>query len=163
MDKSDRHSRYRKWGLGLVMSWLLVYALLLGSADLAVVPFTANGDWAGLEFAESYLTPVCHRMPSRSFWLAGVPMGLCARCTGIYAGLALVLLLALGRGRHFTFPFKAAAALILLALLDGTLQHFAMYESGNTARAIVGAGYGAGIAALFHCMLQRESRFFPSI
>lgn len=163
MDKSDRHSRYRRWGLGIVMCWLLVYSLLLGAADFAVVPFTANGDWAGLEIAESYLTPVCHRMPSRSFWLLGVPMGLCARCTGIYAGLALVLLLSLGYERRLTFPIKAAVGFILLALLDGTLQHFAMYESGNTARAMVGAGYGAGFAALFHSMLQRERRLFPLI
>jgi uncharacterized membrane protein len=30
---------------------------------------------------------VCHQRPERSFHLAGAPMPVCARCTGLYAGL----------------------------------------------------------------------------
>jgi uncharacterized membrane protein len=33
---------------------------------------------------------VCHQLPARSFWLWGVQMPVCARCTGIYTGAALV-------------------------------------------------------------------------
>ncbi|OYT28749.1 MAG: hypothetical protein B6U94_08245 [Thermofilum sp. ex4484_79] len=34
-------------------------------------------------------SPFCHQMPSRSFFIAGFKMLLCARCTAIHTGLLL--------------------------------------------------------------------------
>jgi len=31
-------------------------------------------------------SPVCHQLPSRCFYLAGVPLAVCSRCLGIYVG-----------------------------------------------------------------------------
>jgi uncharacterized membrane protein len=38
---------------------------------------------------------ICHQRPERSFWIAGAPMPVCARCTGLYASAALGSVLAL--------------------------------------------------------------------
>ena len=35
---------------------------------------------------------VCHQKAERSFSLAGQPLPVCARCTGIYVGAALTVL-----------------------------------------------------------------------
>ena len=94
-------SYFRKLGLGLIISWLLVYSMLVNMANISVIPFTLLGNWSGLELAESYLVPVCHRMPSRSFWFFDVPMGLCARCTGIYIGLSAVLIFNIRQEHRF--------------------------------------------------------------
>jgi len=32
-------------------------------------------------------SPLCHQIPSRSFHFDGVPLAVCARCTGVYFGL----------------------------------------------------------------------------
>lgn len=34
-------------------------------------------------------SPVCHQVPSRCFYLAGVPLAVCSRCLGIYVGFFL--------------------------------------------------------------------------
>lgn len=144
------------------MSWVFVYSVIMVTADLAVVPCTLADDWRGLELAETFLTPVCHRMPSRSFWLLGVPLGLCARCTGIYLGLMIGLVISFRMQGRMIIPFCAVVALIILALLDGGVQHFQLYDSGNIARAMTGFAYGTGIALLFHFLLQRERQLFDS-
>jgi uncharacterized membrane protein len=34
---------------------------------------------------------ICHQIPERSFLIGGFPLGVCSRCTGIYAGFLLGL------------------------------------------------------------------------
>jgi len=41
---------------------------------------------------------ICHQRPERSFYLFGVPLPVCARCTGIYAGAALMAIAVAVRG-----------------------------------------------------------------
>jgi uncharacterized membrane protein len=38
---------------------------------------------------------ICHQRPERSFWIAGAPMPVCARCTGLYASAAFGSVVAL--------------------------------------------------------------------
>jgi uncharacterized membrane protein len=42
---------------------------------------------------------ICHQRPERSFWIAGAPMPVCARCTGLYASAAFGSVLALAAAR----------------------------------------------------------------
>lgn len=36
----------------------------------------------------AFCSAICHQLPARSFRLSGVPLPVCARCLGIYAGAA---------------------------------------------------------------------------
>ncbi len=74
-----------------------------------VATLLSAGWWLGLSFAAPWLAAehhytsaswiyaalsvVCHQMPQRSFHWLGYPLGVCARCLGIYAGFVLGLLI----------------------------------------------------------------------
>ena len=87
----------------------------------------------------------CHGIPERCFYVWGVPMPICARCTAIYAGLALAVF------AFFILPrmSEAAARMVLLVAVlplavDGLTQLVRLRESTNALRA--GTGLAAGIA-----------------
>jgi uncharacterized membrane protein len=62
---------------------------------------------------------ICHRLPERSFFLAGRQLPLCARCTGTFLGaiLGLTAMLILGRRRASRLP--PASVLVVLILFTG--------------------------------------------
>ena len=71
----------------------LVYGLtaagtLAWLAGIFLAPYLRSRGfrWAGLVYA--LYSPVCHQLPSRSFRSWGFPLGVCARCLGIYLGFA---------------------------------------------------------------------------
>ena len=49
----------------------------------------------GVTFPYIIGSAICHQRPERSFWIAGAPMPVCARCTGLYASAAVGSVLAL--------------------------------------------------------------------
>ncbi|MFO7539979.1 MAG: DUF2085 domain-containing protein [Chloroflexota bacterium] len=143
--------------------WVL---LLIGLGALLVLGFyTATSpqrlhnslildgsDWVGYAF--------CHRFVSHSFTINGRPLALCARCTGMYLGVALTaLLLGLaGRIRQTdlpTMPITAVLALFIAIMgLDGlnsvahslpVLPH--VYEPQNWLRLVTGMGTGLAMGA----------------
>jgi len=67
---------------GLWLSAIVAAPLL--AADSTLLP--------GLLYA--FFDPVCHQIAERSFHLAGEPLAVCHRCTGLYVGLIVGLLLA---------------------------------------------------------------------
>ncbi len=85
----------------------------------------------------------CHGIPGRCFHLWGVPMPICARCTAIYAGLALAI------AAFFLLPrmSEAAARLVLVVAVvplgvDGLTQLVRLRESTNALRAATGVTVG---------------------
>ncbi|HYI07811.1 MAG TPA: DUF2085 domain-containing protein [Thermoanaerobaculia bacterium] len=88
---------------------------------------------------------LCHGRVERSLELFGVPMPICARCTGIYlgllAGLAAFRLLPLLQER--VMRMVAFAAVIPLAV-DGLTQLAGLRESTNPLR--MATGLAAGLA-----------------
>jgi uncharacterized membrane protein len=64
-----------------------IAAYVLAQPDAATSPFSL----AGLAVYElgSF---ICHQRPERSFRLSAMPLPVCARCTGIYAGAAITAL-----------------------------------------------------------------------
>lgn len=135
---------------------MVVYSALMLVADLAVVPLTTSLRWDWLEYTEQWLVGSCHRMPSRSIWIAAVPMGLCARCSGVYLGAVLLLLVGLRAGDRTMLPPRVAIACVLSLLADGMLQHLLLYDSGNGWRLFTGFLYGAGVAGLLQYILARQ-------
>jgi uncharacterized membrane protein len=111
-----------------------------------------GSDWAGYAF--------CHRFVSHSFTINGRPMALCARCTGMYLGVALtaILLGLAGRLRHADLPTKPVMVVLALFVavmgLDGLnsvgyslpiLPH--LYEPQNGLRLVTGMGTGLAMGA----------------
>jgi len=94
---------------------------------------------------------MCHGMPSRSLELFGVPMPLCARCVGIYAGMLAGILIfwAVPLLRERVMRAFAIAAVLPLAI-DGLTQLSGLRESTNPLRLATGviAGLAFGLWVL---------------
>ena len=88
---------------------------------------------------------MCHGIPSRCIELFGAPMPLCARCTGIYAGMLVGILIfwAVPLLRERVMRGFALAAVTPLAL-DGLTQLTGLRESTNPLR--IATGIVAGLA-----------------
>lgn len=80
----------------------------------------------------------CHRLPSRSFCVDNRQFHLCARCTGITAGLVFSPLLLIIRV-HLPLVFAVSLAAVAL---DGFSQHFGWRESNNVIRVATGVFLG---------------------
>jgi uncharacterized membrane protein len=100
---------------------------------------------------------MCHGMISRSLDLFGVPMPICARCFGIYAGLlagiATFQLVPFLRER--VVRMVAFAAVTPLAI-DGVTQLLGLRESTNPLRLVTGVV--AGLAFGFWILSAVERR-----
>jgi uncharacterized membrane protein len=114
-----------------------------------------------LDKADRAAFAVCHRIPDRSFTVAGHPLPLCARCSGTYLGaLAGIAVLVLrGRGRASLLPAPRYLAVIGIFLaawavdgLNSFLTFFPgvphLYEPHNLLRLATGVLEGLAIAAL---------------
>ena len=103
-----------------------------------------------------YLTghTVCHQRPERSFWRAGHPLPVCARCTGIYAAAPIVCLIALclpagplaAASRRLATP--RAIAIAALPTLVTVLVEWTTGWTDAGVRAAAGVALGLGGAGL---------------
>src|ERR1041385_252629 len=80
---------------------------------------------------------ICHRIDARSFLDNGIPMPLCARCTGIYLGVVICFLIALvsGRAKASRLPsIKVSIALIIFVAImgfDGVNSYIHLFPGGT--------------------------------
>jgi uncharacterized membrane protein len=86
----------------------------------------------------------CHQLPERSFFISGKQFPVCARCTGVIAGMLMLPV----------FHLEIIRPTILLALLftiplvaDGTTQALGGRKSNNTLRFVTGLLFGMAQAA----------------
>jgi hypothetical protein len=121
---------------------------------LLVAPLAARQpDASGVTLAFAYVAYnighlVCHQLPERSFQLMSVPLPVCARCTGIYAGAALAALAGAAwrraDGRGLVRAVLIAAALPTLVTL---VYEWATGDMpSHWVRAASGAPLGAALA-----------------
>ena len=96
---------------------------------------------------------VCHQIPERSFFVAGHPFAVCARCFGLYAGFTLAAIAyPLVRSLKKTeapprkWLFIAAAPLAI----DYALGVFGIWNNTHSSRFITGALLGS--VAVFYVM-----------
>lgn len=92
---------------------------------------------------------VCHQRPERSFHWHGFPLAVCARCTGVYVGIAVGLLLYpfVRDLREREFPARhwlVVAALPML--LDVVGQGIGWWQNTAIARSLTGLVLGVGVA-----------------
>jgi len=142
----------------LPVRWDRLLAVLAVAAILALLIAPPHGL---LDKADRAAFAVCHRIPERTFTVAGRPLPLCARCSGTYLGaLAGLAVLALrGRGRASMLPapkYLVVFGIFLAAwAVDGFnsfLTFFPgvphLYEPHNLLRLATGTVEGLAIAAL---------------
>ena len=100
---------------------------------------------------------MCHGIAHRCLMLFGVPMPICARCTGIYLGM-------LGGVLLFPFAFflrarimsKAALLAVMPLMIDGTTQLLKIRESTNALRLSTGALAGLAFGLWVLSAIERR-------
>ncbi len=95
----------------------------------------------------------CHQKASRSFFINGNQMPVCARDVGIYLGLTLGVLVFMVFPRRFSMWWLAIV--IAPFAIDGMVQLVTAYESNNALRLMTGSMYG-GIIGVFILMSINE-------
>jgi len=115
--------------------WLAVAVLVAFSGIvlfwLANTPDTPGGKLLAVGYA------ICHQIVARSFLIDGTPMPLCARCTGIYLGVATgwLLMQIAGRSRAAKVPTLRVSAFLFLALVgmafDGINSYIHLFPGGT--------------------------------
>lgn len=124
---------------GMVFAAIPILILGTAVADTWAIAHGASMKWRLLFRA------ICHGIPTRCLTLWHVPMPLCARCTAIYAGIAvgLAVFAMLPSPREKVLRWILILAIIPL-LLDGLSQGLRLRESTNELR--VATGMAAGLA-----------------
>jgi uncharacterized membrane protein len=138
-----------------IFIWLTVAAItLFATALLVAAPLAQTAGYRSLALGiyGSY-SHLCHQIPERSFFVAGYPFAVCARCTGLYAGFTLATLcFPLVRSLRATasparrWLFLAAAPLAF----DFLLGYFGIWENTHLSRLLTGALLGS--VAVFYVM-----------
>lgn len=94
----------------------------------------------------------CHQLPDRSFHINGIQFPLCARCTGILIGFVLLgpIITIFTYGNMYV-----SLGLILLMIIDGTLQLLTKYRFNNMLRLLTGLGFGyASFSIIVHMIVK---------
>ena len=144
----------RPWLRRLLCAAAVGWALLIPSAALAAGR-AAGAPVVGLLAALPYAVGavICHQQAARSFAIWSQQLPVCARCTGIYAGAAMMAIAATlssaTRQRKVAQRLSAVRPLAFAAL--PTLATLAYEWSTNTTpsnvvRAIAGFPLGAAVA-----------------
>ncbi len=168
---SEKKATNRRWGSRLAM----ILALLI------VTAFVFSPPWSVLGKADLVGYGICHRLPERSFFLAGQQLPLCARCSGIYLGSLLafaIMGLVWGKSRAGNLPPVSVLAVlvgfIVVMGIDGinsyltffpTLPH--LYEPSNFLRMVTGTLNGLALSAIvfpvFNFTLWKDTTLEHSI
>jgi uncharacterized membrane protein len=136
-----------------LIMWLLVLTGTLSFVGLFLVAPVAhanNARWFSFVVYEAF-SHLCHQIPERSFHIAGYPLAVCARCTGLYVGFAAIvscypLLTSLRRTDtpERKWLFIAAAPLGI----DFALGFLGIWENNHLSRVLTGALLG-GVSVFF--------------
>ena len=94
----------------------------------------------------------CHQIPERSFFIFGVQMPLCCRCTGLYLGGLVFIVLLLKRKLPGMIP---VFVLLSVAFMDFTLKKWTGWDGTNIIRFFTGTAYGFAAPALLLYFINR--------
>ena len=150
----------------LLMWTILVSGALLIVGLIIAAPFahaSQHGFLAGTLYqAFSY---ACHQQPERSFFVAGHPFAVCARCTGLYTGFALVAVLyPLLTSLRRTHPPERKWLFLAVGPLaiDFGLGLLGIWQNTHTSRFLTGALLGAVVVFYVMPALVELSQRFRS-
>ena len=127
----------------------LAKILLLAPPLLGILApiFLSYHIYAPSETTYHLLGSICHQEYSRCFWIAGAPLGICARCSGIYIGMFLSTCSDI---INYKSQVKYIIPVFCMFPLIIEKTAFNDYPTTNIIRLIVGVitGYGVGIVLL---------------
>jgi uncharacterized membrane protein len=132
--------------------WVCIAAVTLLWVGLILsAPLAAASGHETLAFVVYHgLSGICHQMPERAFWIAGHPLAVCARCSGVYAGFALAVLLYPLVARRLPTHETPRREWLILALapttIDFTLGITGLWANTHLSRSLTGAWLGAWLA-----------------
>jgi uncharacterized membrane protein len=96
---------------------------------------------------------VCHQIPERSFFIAGHPFAVCARCFGLYAGFTLATIaypLVRSLKKTDAPPRKWLFIAAVPLVIDYALGALGIWDNTHSSRFITGALLGA--VAVFYVL-----------
>ncbi len=121
------------------------------AAILVILIWSAETPPGILGKADAIGYAICHRIASHSFLINGMPMPLCARCTGIYLGVIVSFFITFASGRTRASRLPPLSVNIVLGLfvvamgIDGVNSYISffpgahqLYASSNPLRLITG-------------------------
>jgi uncharacterized membrane protein len=116
--------RFVSW---LARHWLLLFNLVFGLyAGLPILaPVLMSWGWVRMAnlIYFIYRPPVCHQMPSRSFFFGRFQVAICQRDLALYGGACLAgMVFALVRDRVRPLPIRVWIILIAPLAVDGVTQ-----------------------------------------
>lgn len=151
----QRSQEPRKLSRPCLPMWVTGIFLLIVAVVLLTPPPSLLGKCDAVGYA------VCHRIPERSFHLAGRPLPLCARCTGTYLGAltGFVTMWALGHRRASNLPPTKVIILLVGFIasmgLDGLNSYLSffpntptLYEPSNLLRLTTGTLNGLALSII---------------
>ena len=140
---TQRRQAWRVWGAA--SAFMLIVAALIIAAPLAQA-----GGYNNLAAAiYRGFSTLCHQMPGRSFHLHAHPFAVCARCAGLYFGLAAGLAVyPLFRSLlRLDTPTRGWLILAMLPVsVDFLLGYTGLWANSHWSRACTGGLLGAVIA-----------------
>ncbi len=91
---------------------------------------------------------ICHQLPERSFHIGAAQLPVCARCAGIYVGVALIAGTRWWGGpcRVRLAPLALIVAAAVPTLVTVAAEWLGIWEPSNLSRALSGVPLGAAIA-----------------
>jgi uncharacterized membrane protein len=159
---------YRRW---LFFAWFVLSALVvLWAAAIVGAPVLRSTGHSGAANAiYALFSPICHQISERSFHVAGEPFAACARCTGIYFGLAggIVAYPIFRTLSNFSTPSRIWLLLSPIPTgIDFALGFFGIWSNTHWSRFFTAALFGVvaaiyivpGIMDLTHMIWQSFNR-----
>jgi uncharacterized membrane protein len=151
--------------------FLTLLGILVWIGAIFLAPYLKSHSKAWNIFVYAIFSPICHQVPSRSFFFFGYPLAVCGRCLGIYSGFFFgVGLYPFVRGfSAVSLPKTRIFILISLPIVTDTAGNFLnLWNSPNLARFATGFLWGTilpfyfitGLVDLFRDFRQKYSLIF---
>lgn len=93
----------------------------------------------------------CHQMSSRSFFVKGYQLPVCARCSGVICGEILAIIFIL---LSITMKWWVMILFLLPMGIDWGLQYLNIFPSTNTRRLITGTLGGIGLTYIYYLIIK---------
>ena len=129
---------------------VVIASLVIALVFIAPVALANNHSAIALTIYRAF-SKVCHQQPERSFFVAGYPLAICARCTGLYAGFTLSIILyplIVPLSRTFTPPRKWLILAALPLAVDFGVNFLGIWTNTHSSRFLT--GFVLGSVAVFY-------------